>query len=316
MAARIEVKFKEGLVDAGGDLIKKRIAEELGITLKAVRIIDVYSIDKDIPPQELERCRQELFTDPLTQESGVDREIARDFDWIIEIGYLPGVTDNVGRTSKEGIEDLLKIKFDQREAVYTSKQVLLKGVLTREEVERIAGRLSNPLINRVYIKDFTAFQRDGGMDVMLPRVSLPPNPRVDSVNLNLSDEELRRLGEAGIPERTEDGKEIRRGPLALDLNSLHSIRDYFNNQGRDPTDIELESLAQTWSEHCKHNIFAAQLDEVDSLYKTYIQGATKAIRKKMGKEDWCLSVFTDNSGVIKFDEQWNICYKVETHNTP
>jgi phosphoribosylformylglycinamidine synthase II len=316
MAVRIEVKFKEGLVDAGGDLIKKRIAEELGITLDSVRTVDVYSIDKDIGISDLERCRQELFMDPLTQESALDKVLARDFDWIIEIGYLPGVTDNVGRTSKEAIEDLLKLKFGQGEAVYTSRQVLLKGSLTRDEVNRIAGRLSNPLIHRVYIKDFAAFQHDGGIEVVLPRVILPPNPKTDSINLNVSDQELIKLGEAGILDRIEGGIDIRRGPLALELNSLHAIRDYFNSRGREPTDVELESLAQTWSEHCKHNIFAAQLDEVDSLYKTYIQGATQAIRKKLGKRDWCLSVFTDNSGVIKFNEDWNLCYKVETHNTP
>ncbi len=316
MAVRIEVKFKEGLVDAAGDLIKKRIAEELGITLGSVRIVDVYSIDKEIDLKDLERCRQELFTDPLTQESAVGQGLACNFDWIIEIGYLPGVTDNVGRTSKEGIKDLLKLKFEVGKTVYTSRQILLKGRLTREEIEGIAGRLSNPLINRVYIKDFATFQRDGGVDVVLPRVSLPPNPRADSIDLNVSDQELIKLGEGGIIDRIEGGEEIRRGPLALELNSLHTIRDYFNGRGRQPTDIELESLAQTWSEHCKHNIFAAQLDEVDSLYKTYIQGATQAIREKLGKEDWCLSVFTDNSGVIKFDEDWNLCYKVETHNTP
>ncbi len=87
--------------------------------------------------------------------------------------------------------------------------------------------------------------------------------------------------------------------------------------GRKPTDIEIESLAQTWSEHCKHTIFADPIDEIkDGLYKHYIQRATKEIRKKKGKKDFCISVFTDNSGAIAFDENYLITHKVETHNSP
>ncbi len=84
-----------------------------------------------------------------------------------------------------------------------------------------------------------------------------------------------------------------------------------------PTDIELESLAQTWSEHCKHTIFAAALDEVeDGLYATYIKGATAAIRAAKGKDDFCVSVFRDNSGAIAFDDEYLVTDKVETHNSP
>ncbi|MEO6508527.1 MAG: phosphoribosylformylglycinamidine synthase subunit PurL, partial [Patescibacteria group bacterium] len=83
-----------------------------------------------------------------------------------------------------------------------------------------------------------------------------------------------------------------------------------------PTDIELESLAQTWSEHCKHTIFADPIDEVkEGLYKTYIKNATKKIRTKK-KKDFCVSVFHDNSGAIEFDKDFLITHKVETHNSP
>ncbi len=95
--------------------------------------------------------------------------------------------------------------------------------------------------------------------------------------------------------------------------------------GVELTDVELEALAQTWSEHCKHKIFSAKIDyedengnseTIDSLFKTYIVGATRDIRKQMGKDDFCLSVFKDNAGVIRFNDDWSMVFKVETHNSP
>jgi phosphoribosylformylglycinamidine synthase len=92
-----------------------------------------------------------------------------------------------------------------------------------------------------------------------------------------------------------------------------------------PTDAELEALAQTWSEHCKHKIFAARIEYEDdqgrqevinSLFKSYIMQATADVRKAKGKQDICLSVFKDNAGVIKFNDDWSLVFKVETHNSP
>jgi phosphoribosylformylglycinamidine synthase subunit PurSL len=89
-----------------------------------------------------------------------------------------------------------------------------------------------------------------------------------------------------------------------------------------PTDIELEAIAQTWSEHCKHKIFAADIEYTDgvgetrtirSLYKTYVKAATEAVRPKA---PWLKSVFTDNAGIIAFCEGWDVAMKAETHNSP
>ncbi len=124
--------------------------------------------------------------------------------------------------------------------------------------------------------------------------------------------------------------------LALTLNEMRTIRNYFRqkqvqqfrtNQGlpTSPTDVELEVLAQTWSEHCKHKIFNATISHIDfsqgsrkkvvvkSLYKTYIQGPTKEL---MSTRKDLLSVFKDNSGVVKWNDDWAVCFKVETHNSP
>src|SRR3989338_819452 len=84
-----------------------------------------------------------------------------------------------------------------------------------------------------------------------------------------------------------------------------------------PTDVELESIAGTWSEHCKHTIFNDPLDEIsEGIYRKYIKGATQTIRKQKGRKDFCVSVFKDNSGAIAFDKDYLVTHKVETHNSP
>jgi phosphoribosylformylglycinamidine synthase II len=317
LAVRIEVGIKSHFPDARGERLRRRVRDDLGIAIADARIINVYLVDKALTREQIDRCRLELFADPVTQESAVGPLPGKEFDWILEIGFLPGVTDNVGNTSREGMEDLLGVRFDPAEKVYSAEQILLKGTLTRSQVERIASIRSNPLIQTVRIQDRAEWLADPlDRRAEIPRVRLSHDERVERVPLNVSDEELEKLGKQGVLDRVENGREIRRGPLALDLSFLKAIREYFNREGRDPTDVELESIAQTWSEHCKHNIFAARIDDVDSLYRTYIKGATEEIRARLGPRDFCLSVFRDNSGVIRLNDRWSVCYKVETHNSP
>jgi len=107
--------------------------------------------------------------------------------------------------------------------------------------------------------------------------------------------------------------------LSLDNEEMKTIQDYYKNLGREPKQIELETLAQTWSEHCKHKTFNAKINytengekqEITSLYKSYIKKATKESTKK-----WLVSVFTDNAGIIEFNDKYNIAMKAETHNHP
>ena len=120
------------------------------------------------------------------------------------------------------------------------------------------------------------------MDPYVPYVRLHELPTAEEVDLDLDDKDLARLGKEGIPDSVTGQ---RRGPLALDLSQLYAIRDYFSKKGRKPTDVELESLAQTWSEHCKHTIFASSMDDdvPKGLYKTFIQEATNKIRAGKGR---------------------------------
>src|SRR5262249_49507312 len=125
-----------------------------------------------------------------------------------------------------------------------------------------------------------------------------------------------------VPLRTLDDDGLarlsRQGQLSLNLSELQSIQGYFCDLDRDPTDVELETLAKTWSEHCSHKTLKGKIDFdgrlIDNLLKETIFGATQEIRRRLGPDDWCVSVFEDNAGVVKFDDRYHVCFKVETHN--
>lgn len=256
----------------------------------------------------------EALTNPVLEEFSIDKfPKIKNLKHAVEIGFKPGVTDNVASTVKETISDMLRVKNDPTFEVYTSKVFLVYKATSKQDLEKFAFSLHNPLIERSNIST------TGNFSNKIPEVILPKHTPVIAVSLeDVSDEELINIGKLGIMDPS--GKENkRRGPLALDLSSMQTIRDYFKKLKRNPTDIELESLAQTWSEHCKHTIFANPIDDIkDGLYKTYIKGATNLIRKQKQKkgEDFCVSVFSDNAGGIIFDKDYLITHKVETHNSP
>ncbi|MDD1699117.1 MAG: AIR synthase related protein, partial [Methanoregula sp.] len=288
----------------------------LGFPVDSLQLIDVYTIatrSRDFTPDELVQIGG-LLINPVVQKYTVDKATVAMFDYAIEIGFLPGVTDNAGTTARQTIEDYFSMKFCEGEAVYTSQLFLVCGNPGAAALQKLASTLANPLVNRVMIKTRQEYGSKG-MDPCVPLVCLHELPTAETVDLDLDDAELMTLGKEGIIDPMTGQ---RRGPLALDLAQLITIRDYFSKNGRKPTDVEIESLAQTWSEHCKHTIFASPMDEdvPDGLYKTYIQAATNAIRHDKGDNDICVTVFTDNSGAIIFDDHYLVTHKVETHNSP
>jgi phosphoribosylformylglycinamidine synthase len=322
MPHRIEVALARGHRDAHGARVAARVREYLGLAVERVRTVDVFTVDAELDRASLEQLAAEL-ADPIIQEWAVDAPLARGFDWLIEVGYRPGVTDNVGRTATEAARMVLRDRLPPDGAIFTSRQYLLSGELVRSEVEGIAtGLLGNPLIQRHRIVDRQSFPEGRGLAAEVPRVTDHTPPTVDVIPLDLDDRQLLALSR----DRT----------LALSLDELRVIRAHYQDEGVRarraarglpawPTDVELEALAQTWSEHCKHKIFNAVIDyhdgaggreEVDSLFKNCIQAATAAVRADLGPRDFCLSVFKDNAGVWKFDEHHSLVFKVETHNSP
>jgi phosphoribosylformylglycinamidine synthase len=303
--------------------VKREITHFLHLPVDEVRSIDVYTVDTELFPAELEQAAAGPFCDPVIQTCAIDRPAAGDFDFLVEVGFRPGVTDNVGRTAREAIEYITGRPFQPGEGVYTSVQYLFTGRLTRSDVERIAtDLLCNTLIQRFQVFDQAAFRTQGGVPAHVPKVTGETRSQVREIDLSCSDEELMRISRDGV--------------LALTLEEMKIIQAHFRDpkviaerkefwlSGR-PTDVELEALAQTWSEHCKHKIFAGTVhyedengtrQEIRSLFKSFIQRTTKEVRQKLGGNDFCLSVFKDNAGVIRFNDDWSLVFKVETHNSP
>lgn len=277
--------------------------------IKKAASVAAYVVDARLSEAELALAQARL-TNPLTEASSVSGVPAREhYAFAIEIGFLPGVTDNVGKSARETIEDALGRKFAEKEAVYSSVFYFFAGDLSAEEAERMVRELHNPLIERASV--YPAGTKE--FPVVVPRVELHEPARAGDVDLEVGDDELARIGKEGIA--NADG--TRQGPLALSIGQLRVIREHFRKERRKPTDIELEAISQAWSEHCKHTIFADPLDEVqEGIYRRYIKGATEKIRKQKGAKDFCVSVFKDNSGAIAFDEKYLITHKVETHNSP
>ena len=323
MVSRIEVGFLPGVRDALGEKTRRRIIHDLHLSVERVETIEVYTLEGDLTEDLLERVAAGPFSDPVIQRYAIDGSLADRFDWLIEVGFRPGVTDNVGRTATEAVQLLMEVAQKNSVKVYTSRQYLLTGILERGQVEEIAsGLLANDLIQRFEIVDGRTWQPGKSIKPYVPKVVVADAPRTDYVDLPDDDARLQEISSRRV--------------LALTVEEMRIIRNYLQDEtvqrgrreaglGEGITDVELECLAQTWSEHCKHKIFNSFItyeDErgnirvIDSLFKSCVKGSTAAIREELGSADWCLSVFVDNAGIIKFNEDYNLVFKVETHNSP
>ena len=315
MAYRIEVAFKPEFQDATGQSIRRRIREDLGIDVSDVRAIDVYTLDGQLTPEDLNYLGNALFSDPINQTYSSTSTLLNNFswDWSIEVGFKPGVMDAVGLTAVDEVRDLI----DKEIEAFSARNYLLQGQLTRDQVDHIArDLLANDLIERFSIQERDRW--DGQVETSTPKVNLDHEPSISLVDLEVSDDTLAQISKERL--------------LALNVGEMTAIRDYFREHREEriaagfpetPTDAEVETLAQNWSEHCKHKIFRGLVqyhdeelgtyEEISSIFKTYIQGATAELDKEI---DWLASVFEDNAGVIKFDDEYNLVFKVETHNSP
>ncbi|MDD5255041.1 MAG: phosphoribosylformylglycinamidine synthase subunit PurS, partial [Candidatus Omnitrophica bacterium] len=296
---RIEVREKKGIFDAAGEGVKKDILD-LGIKkVRHVRFIQVYTLEGDLTRAQINTICRELLSDTVTQDyflgtSGAGGSRA------LEVAYNPGVMDPVEGSILKGVADL---GIRGCRSVKTAKKYLIQGDLSSAQLATISEKL---LCNKLIQHIVTSSRR-----AALPAAE-KQGVRVITVGLlSASDAQLNKI--------SKDGQ------LFLNIREMRHIKEYFSGLGRNPTDCELETVAQTWSEHCWHKTFRGKIDytqvtrspkrvirkKIDNLLKSTIMKVTSELRKP-----WCVSVFKDNSGVIRFDESHNICFKVETHNHP
>jgi phosphoribosylformylglycinamidine synthase subunit PurSL len=266
--------------------------------LKLIQCQDLYFIEGQLSPKECKQLALSLLTDPVTQTSewiqlpasraAMDPAVVN-----IEVALRAGVTDPVAdeivRAAHElGIPGVERASTGYRYLVYGGNE---------ETARQLAQRLlANLVIQRWSI---------GEIEPSFPGET-SSSGKVDTIHILCGNDEL-----LGI------SKERR---AALDLTEMQAIRAYFEREGRDLTDVEFETIAQTWSEHCGHKTFKGKITVdsgnakklvVDSLYKTFIRSATEDINAP-----WVLSAFVDNAGIIDLDGENEVSFKVETHNHP
>jgi len=287
---RVEVSVKPGFPDPRGEALQRDI-HDLGIvTADRVRVSDIYLLEGALNPKEVELICRELLADPVAEEYSIGKAplVASEDAHAVEVAYNPGVMDPVEESVSKGILDL---GITTVESVKTAKRYYLWGELSSSDIDLISSKL---LVNSVIQHVVTGRER-----VSLPSAEYRFS-REEVDLLALDDDGLARLG---------------REKLELNLDELKHIQSYFSRLGRNPTDVELETLAQTWSEHCKHKTFKSKIrlgeEVIDNLLQSTIMKVTEELNKP-----WCLSTFKDNSGVIDFDGHYALCFKVETHNHP
>jgi phosphoribosylformylglycinamidine synthase II len=319
MPSRIEITLSPELIDAEGQSLQAKAKHYFGITTDEIRTIHIITIDADLTEEQVTKAQSDIFTNPVTQISSL-QPLAVDFDWMIWIGYRPGVRDNAGATAVEAMEDLLGINFKPGEGVYTSKRYCIRGnLLGRDDVDRIAAELlANDIIQQWKIFSTADWDPETGIGIIIPKVLLDHTPTVTAVPID-SDDTLMRISD----ERN----------LALNPKDVPTIRQYFLDPEvvarraevglSEPTDIELEYISQARSDHCNHNTFQGVFryrdvaegteETIDSLFKTCIKEPTMALAEQ---KPWVMSVLWDNAGVGRFDDDHLYVITGETHNSP
>lgn len=294
MVYRIEVREKKGFYDAVGSGIKKDIRDlGYGKKIEDVKSIQVYIIDGEITESRARDICEALLIDPIVQyytcEAGSGSESSEKGYSIFEVAYNPGVMDPVEESAKKAIKDL---GITSVRAVKTAKKYLIKGKLSKPDLHSIAENiLYNKVIQHVVEARSTTLAKAPDYQFDLKIVDL----------LKAGDSKLKGLS--------------RRGQLFLSLDEMKAIKRYFRKIGRNPTDCELETIAQTWSEHCKHKTFRGLVEYEGRIINDLLKNTIMRVTKDLAKP-WCVSVFKDNSGIIRFDDKHNVCFKVETHNHP
>jgi phosphoribosylformylglycinamidine synthase len=297
------------LTDAKADHAARELvaaAGQLGLTAcTAARTAAGWLVEGNVSRADVERIASVLLADPVTETSSAAEMGAAGLTapvdglpTVVHVLPRPGVTDPAGLTAAEALVML----GHEGLAVRSLKKYWLPAMEPAAAAALARRLLANDAIHDVVVGPLTLTSLAGGGSW-----SFASHP----VSLEgLDDAALARLS--------------RDRCLALSVAELGAVRDHFRTLGRDPLEIELETIAQTWSEHCCHKTLTSPVAHEGpagqvryaNLLKETVFAATQEVRRRLGAADWCVSVFRDNSGVVRFDGDHDICVKVETHNHP
>lgn len=281
-------------------------AADLGLASKLfVHAARGYLLEGELTADDVARLAKELLADDVVERTMVGRvgeaalqQAPDGTPQCVHVLPKPGVMDPVALSTEKAIADF----GIQVRAVRTLKKYWLSP-LSDEQLRGLCGKvLANDSVEQAILGPLLLQHLDTGHSGQFRLVHVP----------------IRELDDRALEQLSRSGQ------LYLTLIEMQTIQQYYRQLDRDPTDVELESLAQTWSEHCSHKTLAGRIAYRDdkgerrfnNMLKETIFAATQQIRRDLGDDDWCVSVFEDNAGVVRFDEDSNVVFKVETHNHP
>ncbi len=298
----IEVRPADGQVDREGQKLLNE-AKSLGCeTISSVAKRTVFLLEGDFDESAATSIAGDLLVDPVTESATLSKLPATTVtaDWkVVTVMFRPGMTDNVGETVKKELLD----RGWKIQAVATAHRYLINPNVSEAELTRFTQKvLANEKIERVI---------PGPLNISTIAVGKPYKFELEEIEIGGLNEEQRMA--------LSKSKQ-----LSLSRAEMKTIQQYYSDMGHDPTDIELETIAQTWSEHCSHKTLAGRIKyqddkqtvQYDNMLKETIFKATMQIRHSLGDNDWCVSVFKDNAGIVTFNDEYDVCIKVETHNRP
>lgn len=273
-------------------------------SIGSIRTAKSFLIQGDLNEAQIEQAAQRLLVDTVV-ESHVIHPLSKgatrsgEEAHLLNVMFKPGVTDNIAFSTQRALTDL----GFAVEAVSTCRKYWVNSTAVEADLKLLGSKiLSNDAIEQVIRGPLALNSLSIGRDYQFQLQTVPIR--------SLSDEQLQQLSKTG--------------QLYLSLTEMQTIQNYFRSLDRDPTDAELETVAQTWSEHCSHKTLGGRVHYTDgtrdiqfqNMLKETIFAATRQLREQAGADDWCVSVFRDNAGVVEFHEKFHACIKVETHNHP
>lgn len=253
----------------------------------------------------MERIARELLADPVTEATRIlaPGELPEQGARTLVVRRLPGVADPEADSTRRAL-GLLDVQVTAEDPVQSYRTFRADGDVDAATFQDTGSRaLANPTIEQTVLADQPVL----------------PHPVPDERRSERTEVPMRALDEDGLAQLSRDRS------MALSVLEMQAIQTHYREEGREPTDIELETIAQTWSEHCKHKTLTGPVRLVEqdadgelirernfeNLLKETVFEATRKL-----SPDWCWSVFRDNAGVIAMTDEIGLAIKVETHNHP
>ncbi|MFH1228567.1 MAG: phosphoribosylformylglycinamidine synthase subunit PurL [Planctomycetota bacterium] len=302
MIYHIEVTAHKGIADPRSESIRHNVAD-FGIkSVKDARFVQIYVIDGDLAESDVDAICKNVLADPIILQYKINGQFeyfsGRESS-IITVFLKAGVMDPVEASALQAIKDLgYKVR-----AVRTGRKYHLLGRISKSDLTVISRKV---MANEVIEDIFFGHHKIADIPNIAPYQFKP----VVQPILGLNTDALVKIS--------------RSMNLSLEDKEMETIQAHYNKLGRNPTEVELETIAQTWSEHCKHKTLMGMIEftetdekgrtnkeQINNLLKNTVMKVTNSLNKP-----WCISVFKDNAGIIEFDANNAICFKVETHNHP